>query len=134
MLRYVVWDVLCWYLFLYKTWWKVVVMRLKDKNLIFLIKTLCKALRQSNDKYYVWQVFEKNVTWSGCKITLAGFIYLSLLIHSHIATITIVECVLVHSYGGFYLPLNFAFCFAEMNVILTQIYSRNYHFLWTGST
>ena len=36
--------------------------------------------------------------------------------------------MLIVLYVGFYLPLNFTFFFAKMNVILNEIYSRNYHF------
>ena len=44
-------------------------MKLNVKNLIYL--TLYKALINTITNHKFWQDFEKNVTWYGCKITLA---------------------------------------------------------------
>ena len=65
-LRYVNLDVICWY-FLSKTSWKVPVMKLNIKNLIFTTKTNWQVSRTFSTKNKSWQVFENIVilvvTW-----------------------------------------------------------------------
>ena len=86
------------------------------KDLIFSIKTLWQALRQSNNKWlvlkYLWKfcdidarrrLIDKNTKYFHASM----FFYLSLLICSHIVIITAMECVLFHSviFFLFYVPL-----------------------------